>query len=38
METLSTVPRAARRTKKTGCRIGALYATLMRGYFGALRA
>ena len=36
METSATVARRARRTKSTGVRIGALHATLMRGYFGAL--
>ena len=36
METSTAVARAARRAKSTGVRIGALHATLMRGYFGAL--
>ncbi len=36
MDPSATVSRAARRTKSTGVRIGALHATLMRGYFGAL--
>ena len=36
MESSATVARGARRTKSTGVRIGALHATLMRGYFGAL--
>lgn len=36
MQTSGTVARRARRTKSTGVRIGALHATLMRGYFGAL--
>ena len=36
MESSATVARGARHTKSTGVRIGALHATLMRGYFGAL--
>jgi pimeloyl-ACP methyl ester carboxylesterase len=36
MDPSATLSRAARRTKSTGVRIGALHATLMRGYFGAL--
>ena len=36
METSATVARPARGTKSTGVRIGALHATIMRGYFGAL--
>lgn len=36
METSTSVARAARRTKSTSVRIGALHITLMRAYFGLL--